>query len=47
LFRKVENLDEIIDADLVSHVFKEVLTHFKVYKKNPHKFDGEQKIQFF
>eukprot|EP01080_Neovahlkampfia_damariscottae_P002990 gene2990-5000_t len=37
---KVEDLNEIMDADLVSHVFKEVLSHFKIYKKNPHKFDA-------
>jgi hypothetical protein len=29
-----------MDADLVAHVFKEVFTHFKIYKKNPHKFEA-------
>lgn len=36
---KVEKLEEIIDMNLVSFVFKEVLTHLKVFKKYPEKFD--------
>lgn len=27
------------DSDLVAHVFKEVLTHFRAFKKHPEKFD--------
>lgn len=27
-----------VDSHLVAHVFKEVFTHFRVYKKNPQKF---------
>lgn len=42
---------EVLDHNLVSHVFKEVFTHFRAYKKQPHKFKplidrlnpGEQK----
>jgi hypothetical protein len=36
--QKVNDLTEIMNPDLVSSVFKEVLMHFKAYKKNPQKF---------
>lgn len=29
-----------IDTDLVAHVFKEVFTHFRVYKRRPERFDA-------
>uniref|UniRef100_A0A7S1KQJ0 Uncharacterized protein n=1 Tax=Percolomonas cosmopolitus TaxID=63605 RepID=A0A7S1KQJ0_9EUKA len=38
--KRVESLSEIsLDMNLVAHVFKEILTHMKAYKKYPEKFD--------
>ena len=36
----VEDLQEVMDPQLVAHVFKEVLTRFKAFKANPHRFDA-------
>jgi hypothetical protein len=36
---KVVQQEFKFDGDLVAHVFKEVLTHFRVFKKHPQKFD--------
>jgi len=36
--KEAEKEMDIFDDDLVAHVFKEVLTHFKTYKKYPEKF---------
>ncbi|KAG2383168.1 hypothetical protein C9374_004505 [Naegleria lovaniensis] len=36
--KDLEKEMEIFDDDLVAHVFKEILTHFKAYKKHPEKF---------
>lgn len=36
--KPITDLHEIMDPDLVAHVFKEVLYHFKAFKKNPQKF---------
>lgn len=38
--KKQEEKKEEVDNDLVASVFKEVFTHFKVYKKHPEKFNA-------
>jgi hypothetical protein len=37
---EITNLNDIMDSNLVSYVFKEVLSHFKAYKKNPSRFEA-------